>query len=91
MGERGVGQLLPRRGMHLLVVVVAAVVGSAYAQTEEETDEEWYATVLRFGAIVVLVLMSGMFSGLTLGLLGLDLTELQVSVDGGLVVVVASW
>jgi metal transporter CNNM len=42
-----------------------------------DVPEEIFA-VFRYGAIVVLVLMSGLFSGLTLGLLGLDLNGLTI-------------
>ena len=38
--------------------------------------------VIRWVLIVVLVCMSGLFSGLTLGLLGLDLMGLEIVIRG---------
>ena len=58
-------------------IIACALAGlpTALAQ-EEETDVGF--EVFRYTAIVVLVLLSGMFSGLTLGLLGLDRNQLAV-------------
>ena len=39
--------------------------------------------ILNLGAILVLVAFSGLFSGLTLGLLGLDLIGLKIVMEGG--------
>lgn len=43
------------------------------------TSSPTYATVLRFIALVILVLASGLFSGLTLGIMGLDTNQLKVT------------
>ncbi|CAN0014131.1 unnamed protein product, partial [Discosporangium mesarthrocarpum] len=41
-----------------------------------------WSTVINYVLIVFLVMMSGLFSGLTLGLLGLDKIGLQIIVNG---------
>jgi CBS domain containing-hemolysin-like protein len=48
---------------------------------------EWYTVVL----IALLVFMSALFSGLTLGLMGLDLSELEVSVHSVAVAYLVSY
>lgn len=47
-----------------------------------EASDEWYESVLRALSILSLILMSGLFSGLTLGLLGLDLNGLEIVMGG---------
>ena len=39
--------------------------------------------ILTYVSVLLLVLLSGLFSGLTLGLLGLDLSELEIVKGGG--------
>lgn len=79
---------LPRRTCmrERLLVSTLAVLGAAVtvvAQDGTTTDDDasnssvWF-TVLNFGLCVVLIAFSGLFSGLTLGLMGLDLIGLEV-------------
>ena len=42
----------------------------------------WYLASLSYVSIVVLVMLSGLFSGLTLGLLGLDMFGLEIAAGG---------
>lgn len=60
------------------ICVASWLPGGRAEETAETEPEEWYFVVLRYGAITVLIMMSALFSGLTLGLLGLDLNELKV-------------
>lgn len=43
----------------------------------------WSIYLLKFGSVVLLVLSGAVFAGLTLGLMGLDLTNLQVIKESG--------
>ena len=43
----------------------------------------WAANLPVIGAVVVLILFSGMFSGLTLGLLSLSIEGLDIVINGG--------
>jgi hypothetical protein len=69
----------------MLALAFAAVVCGAAAQnTTDAVDgggggESGAAMTGRLAGIVVLVCMSGLFSGLTLGILGLDTNQLLVS------------
>ncbi len=47
----------------------------------------WLAEVARYGAISILLSMSALFSGLNIGLINLDPTELEVRTQGRSVVV----
>ena len=48
------------------------------AIVEYDTGSKGFDGFLTFVSILILVLLSGLFSGLTLGLLGLDLSELEI-------------
>ena len=52
-------------------------------QDEENDDIPTYEWVLRMGGIVVLILLSGLFSGLTLGLMSLDKIGLETVIGAG--------
>ena len=53
------------------------------AIVEYDTGSKGVDGFLTFVSILILVLLSGLFSGLTLGLLGLDLSELEIVKGGG--------
>ena len=53
------------------------------AIVEYDTGSKGFDGLLTFVSILILVLLSGLFSGLTLGLLGLDLSELEIVKGGG--------
>lgn len=68
-----------RKGAIILVPAFSLLfkpVGAAFGDSEE--DQRIIRLTLEYGAVVVLVLFSGLFSGLTLGLLGLDKIGLEV-------------
>ena len=53
------------------------------AIVEYDTGSKGFDGLLTFVSILILVMLSGLFSGLTLGLLGLDLSELEIVKGGG--------
>ena len=53
------------------------------AIVEYDTGSKGFDGFLTFVSILILVLLSGLFSGLALGLLGLDLSELEIVKGGG--------
>ena len=77
--RRTVPTWLLRDAVVVLIACFAGVPSVAGEETEVlQEPEAWYFQLLRFAAIAGLVALSGLFSGLTLGLLGLDLSELNV-------------
>lgn len=51
-------------------------------ETADTEDESGWITAMQYVLIVVLVMASGLFSGLTLGLLGLDKIGLEIIGNG---------
>ena len=47
--------------------------------TEDSIPETILDVIIRYSAVIVLICFSGLFSGLTLGLMGLDKIGLEVS------------
>lgn len=62
----------------LPLATVALLVQAAAAQDTSSNDSSTVTTIIEYAASVLLVAFSGLFSGLTLGLMGLDLSGLEV-------------
>lgn len=65
-----------------IALSIALLFASGDAQNTTSTDDggdsDVVFEVFRYVAIVALIMLSGLFSGLTLGLLGLDTNQLEV-------------
>lgn len=68
-------------GPHRALAQAATSSDTSPSQDDEEDSPAW-VTLLQYLVIVVLVVASGMFSGLTLGLLGLDKIGLEIIGNG---------
>lgn len=69
----------------MLALALAGPLGAMGQQDDDEDDAEdssVLGTVVNFLVVIVLVAASGLFSGLTLGLLGLDKIGLEIISHG---------
>lgn len=72
-------RLRPQTSCAALPLAVVALLGQvAAAQDSDSGGKSAVTTIIEYSASVLLVCFSGLFSGLTLGLMGLDLSGLEV-------------